>query len=217
MSVFNDIDITCEKCSHKFRGAVWTAIHAGEDPELKELLLGGELNMVMCPSCSHTAYQSGFLLYQEPSLELAAYVYPHEQESEADALRTMMMRGFREAQAAMEEPVRRTYDPELLFGLDSLVDLLHAETDKEEQGEVAATVCRQAGIKTVGLRPWKARQEQMPSLLPLADPAVGVNRDNVIGGLRKLIAINPALTLYSQSLERLESNPDWTFDRKDLK
>ena len=56
MSAFNDLDITCEKCGEEFRGTVWTAIHAGVDPELKELLLGGELNMVMCTKCSHVAF-----------------------------------------------------------------------------------------------------------------------------------------------------------------
>src|SRR3954469_4499031 len=80
MSNFNDIDITCEQCGQEFRGTVWTAVHAGQDPELKVLLLGGELNLVMCPQCGYVAYHDRFILYQDPAAEIVAYVYPQAQE-----------------------------------------------------------------------------------------------------------------------------------------
>ena len=92
MSSFNDIDITCEQCGEEFRGTIWTAVHAKQDPELKDLLMGGELNMVMCPECSHVAYHEHFVLYQDPAAELVAYVYPDAQREEAEALKDMMLR-----------------------------------------------------------------------------------------------------------------------------
>src|SRR5579871_5023263 len=102
MSTFNDIDITCEQCGKEFRGTIWTAIHAKQDPELKELLLGGEINLVMCPECSHVAYQDHFVLYQDPTAELIAYVYPASEHGNIETLKNMMLSGFREAQAIYE-------------------------------------------------------------------------------------------------------------------
>ena len=98
MSAFNDLDIICTQCEEEFRGTVWTAIHAGVDPELKDLLLGGELNMVACPKCGFVSFQDSFLIYQEPADELVAYVYPENQEELRPELELMMMAGFKEAQ-----------------------------------------------------------------------------------------------------------------------
>jgi len=131
MSAFNDIDIECTNCGETFRAGTWTAVHAGEDPELKDLLLGGELNMVMCTHCSHVTHQEGFLLYQEPELELVAYVHPLEQEEQADELKKMMLKGYHDAQATLEPSLRRPYEPVLLFGLSSLAELIR-ERDKHK-------------------------------------------------------------------------------------
>ncbi len=76
MSAFNEINVTCENCGEEFKGTIWTAIHAAADPELKQLLLGGELNILFCPKCSHTFFYEHFLLYQDPRIKLVAYVYP---------------------------------------------------------------------------------------------------------------------------------------------
>src|SRR5260370_34033102 len=124
MSSFNELDVTCEECGEEFKGTVWTAVHAKQDPELKEVLLGGELNLVMCPECSHVAYQDHFVLYQDPAAELVAYVYPARQQGEAETLRPMMLNGFRQAQEVYEPKKRLNYEPILLFGLESLVKMI---------------------------------------------------------------------------------------------
>src|SRR3954465_13715962 len=98
MSQFNDIDIECPDCGEEYRGTVWVAIHAGQDPELKDLLLGGELNLVSCPGCLHVFYQDHFLIYQEPAAELVVYVYPEGQREQEAELQKMMVAGYREAQ-----------------------------------------------------------------------------------------------------------------------
>lgn len=124
MSAFNDLDIECVQCGETFKGAVWTAVHAGEDPELKDLLLGGELNMVMCSACSHVTFQTGFLLYQEPALQLVAYVYPPDEEAQEKELKIMMLKAWSEAQSVLPPEQKRAYEPVLLFGLDSLAELI---------------------------------------------------------------------------------------------
>ena len=103
MSTFNDIDIECTECGQEYRGTVWVGIHAGQDPELKDLLLGGELNIVSCTGCSYVSFQERFLIYQEPAAELVAYVYPEIQHNEAAELKKLMLAGFHEAQEVLPE------------------------------------------------------------------------------------------------------------------
>src|SRR5207302_1173644 len=106
MSVLNEINVDCERCGEEFQADVWTAVHAGENPELKELLLGGELNLVLCPGCGQISFQDRFVLYSEPAAEILAYVYPEAQRAERSDLSKMMMKGFREAQQVFPEKER---------------------------------------------------------------------------------------------------------------
>src|SRR5579872_7474332 len=106
MSAFNDIDVTCVDCGEEFRATVWTAIHAKEDSELKDLLWGGELNLLICPHCGQVFFYEHFLLYQDPAEEILAYVYPEREETNRTELEKMVLRGFEEAQQEFEKAKR---------------------------------------------------------------------------------------------------------------
>jgi hypothetical protein len=130
VSVFNEIDVTCEQCGKEFKGTVWTSINAKEDPELKDLLLGGELNILFCPECSHTFFYEHFLLYIDPKLKLAAYIYPPHEESHKADIEIMMKRAFSEAQETFAPKDRLTDEPLLLFGLDELQRKIREEDQR---------------------------------------------------------------------------------------
>jgi hypothetical protein len=205
MSSYNDIDITCSQCGTEFRGTIWTAVNARQDPELKDLLLGGELNMVMCPECTLVAYQDHFVLYQDPAAELVAYVYPEAQKTHADTLREAMLHGFHEAQAVYEEKDRLRYEPVLLFGLESLVEMMHEEESRAEQSQIAEALCRQEQIPYTLLPPAVARRRGLPRVLPGAS-STSPNRDELLAGIERLLAINPSLTLYATLRDSLAAD-----------
>jgi len=211
MSAFNEIDITCEECGEDFKGSIWTAINAGEDPELKDLLLGGELNLVLCTSCSKASFQEQFLLYQEPALELVAYVYPPNREADADDLRDFMKSGFSEAQEVYEPKKRLTYGPILMFGLESLVELLNEEEEKSAQSKVAKSFCHSAKLHTYAVKPSKARELNCPWVIPLST-GDKPTRSAVLGGLDKLLKLNPALSLYADLKKTVYDNPNWSLE-----
>jgi hypothetical protein len=209
MSAFNDLNIECENCGEEFRGTVWTAIHAKQDPELKDLLLGGEINLIMCPDCGQVAFHDHFLIYQDPEIELIAYVYPETQASEREVLEKEMKRGFSEAQAVFETKDRFTYEPILVFGLESLVEMLHSETEEGEQYDVAEAVCKEKHIPYVTLRPSESRRLSLPRVLPHTASSKNPSRADVIAGLEKLIQVDPALDLYKTLLENVRANSSW--------
>jgi hypothetical protein len=137
MSAFNEVDVTCTECEEDYKGVIWTAIHASEDPELKEILLGGELNMLFCPKCAHTFFYEHFLLYQDPRLKLVGYVYPPDDEERRGELEILMKRSFAEAQEAFEPKDRLSYGPALFFGLDQLKVRIEEEEKRVLAEEVA--------------------------------------------------------------------------------
>lgn len=103
---------------------------------MKDLLVGGELNILFCPECSHTFFYEHFLLYLDPELNIAAYVYPpHEEEAKQD-LEEMMKRGFADAQEAFDPKDRMKCDPELLFGLDELQRRIREADERHLSREV---------------------------------------------------------------------------------
>src|SRR5438552_3227602 len=168
MSRFNILDITCENCAEEFKGTVWTAVHAGQDPELKELLLGGELNILMCPLCAHPAYQDHFVLYQEPAAELIAYIYPPSQEANREFLENSMMTNFREVQKSYLPRDRQGYDPIIVFGLETFVELMKEEEARAEQSQIAEAICKEKGIPYQKLGPSEARRLKTVRVIPCA-------------------------------------------------
>jgi hypothetical protein len=214
MSTFNDIDIECAECGEAFRGTVWVAIHAGQDPELKDLLLGGELNLVSCTSCTNVAYQERFLIYQEPLAELIAYVYPEIQKREEADLRALMLSGFHEAQATLPEKQRVDYDPVVFFGLKSLIDQLQKEEALAEQSQVAQAICKQNHIETVLLRPSHARRLGTMRVIPHTGKGNTPPREDILAGIAQLLKIDPVLDAYALLKASIESDPHWSLSER---
>jgi hypothetical protein len=210
LSTFNDIDINCENCGHEFRGTIWTAVNAQEDPELKDLLLGGELNMVMCMECAHVQYQDHFVLYQDKKTEIVAYIYPEKQKEQESELAKITTEGFREAQAVFSESKRLDYQPLLVFGLTAFVRFLHDEIKLAEQSDVAEAVCRENKIPVTVLRPSVARRQKLPCVIPGDNDFGALDRKSVLGGLSTLLEKNPALTAYAALKKTIESDPFWS-------
>jgi hypothetical protein len=203
VSTFNDLDITCEECGEEFKGIVWTAIHAAQDPELKELLLGGELNILMCPKCSHAAYQDHFLLYQDPAAELIAYIYPPAQKPEEEFLSKTMMANYREAQTTYPLKERKDYDPLMVFGLETFVEMMNAEKLRAEQSQIAEAICKEKSIPYFVLRPSEARRLELMRVIP------GDKREKtaIQKGIQQLLREDPALDLYAKLVENLSVGP----------
>jgi hypothetical protein len=211
MSTHNDIDITCEKCEQDFRGTVWTAVNARQDPELKDLLLGGELNLVMCPQCGHVAFHDHFLLYHDPAAEFLAYVYPTDQEPQRAEIEQVVKTGFTDALSAFPEKEHVPYKPVVLFGLESVVEIMEEEQRRSEQSQIAETVCRQNKIPVFLLSPSDARAKHLPRAIPGAEDRRRATREQILKGIDQLLTTNPALTLYSEVKDKLEKDPTWTF------
>lgn len=70
--------ITCPNCGTPFSAEVHQIIDVGRQPELKQMLLSGQLNVAVCPSCGAGGQLANAMLYHDPAHELFMMYIPQE-------------------------------------------------------------------------------------------------------------------------------------------
>ena len=204
-------------CGREFEAELWNAINISEDPDLKELVIAGEVNVVCCPECGTLFYAEHFLLYQDSDTEILAFVYPSEFEKDASHWHKKMITDFNKAMAALEADARIRYQPLLLFGLNALVDLIRNDEDENDEAAVLSHVCGEAGVHLLHLHPSITRAQQLVKILPYVPNPGASLRDQVLAGLEKLIAYNPHLVRYKENRALIVANKSWSLDGAAIK
>lgn len=76
--------VNCQNCGNTFTTQIHTIIDVGEEPELKERFLRGEINVATCPECGQGGMLNAPLLYHDPEKELLVSYVPAELGMSAD-------------------------------------------------------------------------------------------------------------------------------------
>jgi len=72
--------VNCPNCGTSFTTEVHQIIDVGRQPELKQMLLSGQLNVAVCPSCGAGGQLTTVLLYHDPEHELFMLYMPQEMQ-----------------------------------------------------------------------------------------------------------------------------------------
>jgi len=72
------IQLACPNCRTPIRAQVFTVIDVGVQPELKNYLLAGQLNVAVCPNCSTPAMIAAPLIYHDPAKQLFLIHFPQQ-------------------------------------------------------------------------------------------------------------------------------------------
>lgn len=72
------IQLNCPNCRTPMRAQVFTLVDVGAQPELKNYLLAGQLNMAVCPNCGTPAMIAAPLLYHDPNKQLFLVYFPQQ-------------------------------------------------------------------------------------------------------------------------------------------
>ena len=201
-------EIKCP-CGESFEAEVYQSVSAGEDPELKDLILGGEFNMVQCPDCREVIYAERFVLYHDRSQELLAFVYPVNMRDRKEFVAAEIKRTYEALQAALPEGEELKYDPLPLFGMDELCQVLAAEDEIADEAEIAAYICKSLGLKPRKIEKSAARKKGIPPILPLKN-SQGNLRENLLHGLSELLTENDRLVHYQKLQAQIQSDSGWT-------
>ncbi len=70
--------LTCPNCGTPYMADIYQVIDAARQPQLKQMLLSGQLNVAVCPSCGAGGRVATPLLYHDPAHELFMVHVPQE-------------------------------------------------------------------------------------------------------------------------------------------
>jgi hypothetical protein len=70
--------ISCPRCQSPMIAEVHQVIDVGQQPELKQLLLSGQINVAVCPNCGAAGQLSTPIVYHDPQHELFMLYVPQE-------------------------------------------------------------------------------------------------------------------------------------------
>lgn len=72
------VQLTCPACKTPFRTNLYTVVDVGQQPELKQALLAGQLNTAVCPNCGTASMLGTPLVYHDPEKQLCLVYFPQE-------------------------------------------------------------------------------------------------------------------------------------------
>lgn len=124
------VSLTCPNCRTKFETPVFQLIDVDQQPELKQALLSGQINVAVCPNCRAGGLLATPLLYHDGSKQIFWALFPQEvkakpeeQEKFIGALQQFVMQSV-----PADKPKGYLLNPRRFISLTSMMDaLLEAE------------------------------------------------------------------------------------------
>lgn len=116
--------ISCPNCGTPYIADIHQVIDVGRQPQLKEMLLSGQLNVAVCPNCGAGGRIATPLLYHDPAHELFMIHIP--QEMNLDQIRREELVGRLVQQVINQTPMeqRRGYmlQPQTMLTMQSFME-----------------------------------------------------------------------------------------------
>ena len=116
--------ITCPNCSTPYKAEVHQIIDVGRQPELKQMILSGQLNIAVCPNCGAGGQLSSIILYHDPDHELLMLYVPPELQMDQMQQEQYIGRLTREVLDNTPMEQRRAYmlQPTMILTMQSFVE-----------------------------------------------------------------------------------------------
>lgn len=205
MSFQGEIEARCPHGCEPFSTPVWSFVHGGKSPELRDTIKALELNLLLCPSCGKAFAPDETWIYFEPEREILAFVMPASYKAEETSWREKMEADFAAMRETLGDVLGLEREPELFFGPEGLAQLLELEDWNGEEREVMEHYARQEKLSLYKTSPAWAREHGAPSELPYIGESA--TRESVIAGIKQLLAVNDRLTAWGDYLAALEGDP----------
>jgi len=78
MSVKETVEARCPACGEESSTTVWRSMNVTQDPDAKELLLAGTVNVFQCPKCRYESLVDIDFLYHDMERKFCVQYYPYE-------------------------------------------------------------------------------------------------------------------------------------------
>lgn len=123
MSRQHQTDLECPKCNTIVTTTLWSSLNVSDDPELKDNLLNGEINLFQCTQCNREAYVAIPFLYHDMKSQFCVQYYPFESINEEDFFDNFMPDGklFMNLSGQSIESMTYMEDIHIVFSMHELV------------------------------------------------------------------------------------------------
>ena len=199
-SIKGEGSVNCPHCEESFDAEFWTLIRGDVDLELKDSLIGGELNLVSCPSCGHFFYHERTIIYFDPTIELLAFVWGGREE-DFENHKAQMKKDFELLKNNLTS-LNIDYQPFYLKSLAELKAMIEYEDFTRTQSEVIATLAAENNFKVVALKPSVARVSGFPFYAPIYKEEYTL--ENFTKAASELLKQNSALNMLKVMLDEVK-------------
>ena len=118
--------VSCPKCQKRYVVQVYSVVDVGEQPELKEAFLRGQVNYAECPQCGSGGVLSTPMVYHDPSKELLITFVPPEMGMTAQQQEQVVGSLIKALMSSVPADKRKGYflQPKSALTYDSLYDMI---------------------------------------------------------------------------------------------
>lgn len=154
--------VTCPQGCEPFEAERWTFINATQDPELKEAILGGELNLFCCPECQSFFHGDTDLIYLDEEMQLLVFAFSSKNRRKRKELAAKMEQDYKLLKDTLFKQVHLDVGPMYVFGLEELKEVLLREQQRTDESQAIAAAAATLGFKVACLDPQWARENDFP-------------------------------------------------------
>ncbi len=169
-SLQNEAATHCPNECEPFDVTYWSLVRADENPDLKQSILGGELNLVRCPECGTYFHHDGEIIYFDAPTELLVFVFSPKDKPREHELKEKIEHDYQIIKNSLLKDAHLNYPPVCVFGLAELQLLLHHEEERTAESEVVAAAAATQGLEVARLKPSYAREHHFPLYVPANGP-----------------------------------------------
>lgn len=93
MTQMDSHKVNCPQCGHLQEAVAWRSLNVSLDPNLKEKLFNGEINVFVCQKCENKALINVSLLYHDMDRKYCVQYYPEEVIGDSEFLKSFTKDG----------------------------------------------------------------------------------------------------------------------------
>lgn len=154
--------ITCPHGCEPFEADRWSLVNVTRTPELKDAVLGGELNLFRCPECGMFFHGDTDLIYVDEEAQLLVFVFSEKNRKDKPALLAKMQQDYALLKKTLLKQVHLAFSPVCVFGLEELKGVVEKEESRMDESQAIAAAAAALGLKVARLVPQWAREHDFP-------------------------------------------------------
>ncbi len=116
--------LTCPRCRTPYLADVRQIVDVGREPQLKQALLSGQLNVAVCPNCGAAGQIATPILYHDPAHQLFMVYIPQELQMPRDEQERFIGQMVQQVMNNLPPEQRKAYllQPETVLTMKTLTD-----------------------------------------------------------------------------------------------